>query len=302
MDTTSLPTKVTVPRSSGAPEVRLAGTATPDQVVRCIREFGYVIVDELALDTTRAAQRELAPYFERAPAGTGSFTGERTQRVARLVARSAACRELVLHPLVLETVQRLFDGQCYHPQLALTQAIRVHPGAAAQGLHRDDNVFPFLHPRPPSVVFGMWALSEFDAENGATRVIPGSHQWGDDAAPDEGQSIAAKMSPGSLLLWEGATFHGAGANQTNRVRSGALIGYNLGWLRQYENQYLAVPPELARSLSPQMQELLGYKNHGYLGTYEGVDARELLVKPGVELPAPVDHFTPELAGKRRERH
>lgn len=302
MNTTSLPTTVTVPRSSESLEVRLNRTATPDQVVRCIREFGYVIIDGLAPETTREAERELAPYFERAPTGTGGFTGERTQRVARLVARSAACRELVLHPVVIETVRQLFEGQCYHSQLALTQAVRVHPGSAAQGLHRDDNVFPFLHPRPPSVVFGMWALSEFDRDNGATRVIPGSHRWGDDEEADERLAIAADMSPGSLLLWEGATFHGAGANQTNRVRSGALIGYNLGWLRQYENQYLAVPPELARTLSPQMQELLGYKNHGYLGTYENVDARELLASPGVELPAPVDHFTPELAAKRRERH
>lgn len=302
MNTTSLETQVTIPRSAGTLEVRLARTATPDQVARCVREFGYVIVEGLAPDTTREAERELAPYFERAPSGTGSFTGARTQRVARLVARSAACRELVLHPVVLETVRQLFEGQCYHPQLAMTQAIRVHPGEAAQGLHRDDNVFPFLHPRPPSVLFGMWALSEFDAENGATRVIPGSHQWGDHEEPDERLTVAAKMSPGSLLLWEGATYHGAGANRTSQIRSGALIGYNLGWLRQYENQYLAVPPELARTLSPALQELLGYRNHGYLGTYEGVDARELLATPGVELPAPVDHFTPELATKRRERH
>lgn len=302
MNTSLLETKVEVPRATGAIEVRLARNARPDQVARCIREFGYVIIEGLALETSREAQRELAPYFDRAPAGTGSFTGERTQRVARLVARSLACRELVLHPLVLATVRQLFEGQCYHAQLTMTQAIRVHPGAPAQGLHRDDNVFPFLHPRPPSVLFGMWALSEFDANNGATRLIPGSHQWSDEAAPDERLAIAAQMSPGSLLIWEGATYHGAGANHTSRIRTGALIGYSLGWLRQFENQYLAVPPELARTLSPELQALLGYENHGYLGTYEGVDARELLATPGVELPAPVDHFTPELETKRRERH
>jgi len=302
MNTSLLETQVEVPRVTGAIEARLAATATADQVARCIREFGYVIIEGLAPDTTRQAERELAPYFDRAPSGTGSFTGERTQRIARLVARSEACRELALHPLVLETVRQLFEGQCYHAQLTMTQAIRVLPGAAAQGLHRDDNVFPFLHPRPPSVLFGMWALSEFDRDNGATRLIPGSNQWGDQEAPHERLAVAAEMSPGSLLIWEGATYHGAGANLTSQLRTGALIGYSLGWLRQFENQYLAVPPELARTLSPVMQELLGYKNHGYLGTYEGVDARELLTTPGVELPAPVDHFTPELETKRRERH
>ncbi len=302
MNTSLLETEVEVRRMSRAIEARVTANATPDEVAGCLREFGYVIIEGLAPETTRQAERELGPYFDRAPAGTGSFTGERTQRIARLVARSAACRELTLHPLVLEVVRQLFEGQCYHAQLTMTQAIRVLPGAAAQGLHRDDNVFPFLHPRPPSVLFGMWALSDFDADNGATRLIPGSHRWGDEEAPHQQLAIAAEMSPGSLLIWEGATYHGAGANRTSQRRTGALIGYSLGWLRQFENQYLAVPPELARTLSPVLQELIGYKNHGYLGTYEGIDARELLATPGVELPAPVDHFTPELETKRRERH
>lgn len=302
MNTTFQETKVGMSPAARELEVRLAHGATPEQVVECLREFGYVIIEGLAPGTTRQAEAEIAPYFAHAPAGKGSFTGERTQRVARLVARSEACRELIGHPLVVETVRQLFEGQCYYPQLAQTQAIRVHPGQSAQTLHRDDNVFPFAHPRPPSVLFGMWALSEFEASNGATRLIPKSHQWGDQEAPDERLAVPASMSPGSLLLWEGATYHAAGANHTSQIRTGALVGYNLGWLRQYENQYLAVPPELARTLSPLMQELLGYKNHGYLGTYDGVDARELLATPELELPAPVDLFTAELEIKRRERH
>jgi len=267
-----------------------------------LREHGYAVVEGLAPHLTDRAHGELQPYFERVPMGTGSFTGERTQRVARLVARSQTCRELATHPLVLEAVYTLLAGQCYHPQLALTQAIRVHPGQTAQGLHRDDNVFPFLHPRPPTVLFTMWALSEFTDDNGATRLLPGSHTWSDDVSPLERGAIAVRMSPGSVLFWEGATFHGAGANTSSEVRAGALIGYNAGWLRQYENQYLAVPPQIARHLSPVLQDLLGYRNHGYLGTYENRDARELLRAPELELPAPVDLFTPELELLQRERH
>ncbi|HEU5076512.1 MAG TPA: phytanoyl-CoA dioxygenase family protein, partial [Polyangiaceae bacterium] len=180
MNTTFQETQLNMSPVSRELEVRLSQGATPEQVVACLRESGYVIIEGLAPGTTRQVAADLAPYFAQAPVGTGSFTGARTQRVARLVARSEACRELIAHPLVLESVRQLFEGQCYHPQLAMTQAIRVHPGQSAQGLHRDDNVFPFVHPRPPSVVFGMWALSEFEATNGATRLIPGSHQWSDE--------------------------------------------------------------------------------------------------------------------------
>ncbi len=281
---------------------RLPASARPSEVVASLRAYGYAIVENLAPRVTNRVSSELEPYFLRVPMGTGSFTGERTQRVARLLVRSSGCAELATHPLVLEAAKSLLAGQCYHPQLAMTQAVRVHPGQSAQELHRDDNVFPFLHPRPPTVLFSMWALSEFTERNGATRLIPCSHTWGDDVSPLERGTIAAQMAPGSVLLWEGATFHAAGANTSHDARTGALIGYSAAWLRQYENQYLAVPPELARKLSPELQDLLGYRNHGYLGTYENRDARELLHSPSLELPAPVDLFTPELEQLPRVRN
>ena len=294
-----------VPHSTGQTrprEANLAPNVSALDVVDCLREYGYAIIDDLAPELVRDASRELTPFLQRAPVGTGSFTGDRTQRVARLMARSRTCGQLATHPLVLQTVQRLFEGSCYAPQLAMTQAIRVHPGQAAQSLHRDDNVFPFKHPRPPAVLFSMWALTDFEATNGATRLIPRSHLWDDERQPDESETLSAAMRRGSLLLWEGATYHGAGRNQGERARVGALIGYSLGWLRQYENQYLAVPPNLARTLSPVLQDLLGYKNHGYLGSYEGVDARSLLRQPDLDLPAPVDLLTPELESLARDRH
>jgi hypothetical protein len=50
-------------------------------------------------------------------------------------------------------------------------------GEEAQILHRDDSIYPVPEPHPPLVVNTMWPLDEFTAENGATRFIPGSHQW-----------------------------------------------------------------------------------------------------------------------------
>ncbi len=289
----------TAPDTSSA---RHSNDASLQQVLGSLRQHGYAIIENLAPELTQQAESDLERFFERAPMGTGTFTGPLTQRVARLVARSSACRELVTHPLVLQVVERLFEGECYHPQLALTQAIRVHPGQLSQGLHRDDNVFPFRHPRPPSVLFAMWALSEFSENNGATRLIPRSHTWDDARTPSPDASIAMSMPKGSVLLWEGATYHGAGSNKSDEARAGALFGYNLGWLRQYENQYLAVPPELARTLSPVLQDLLGYRNHGYLGSYENQDARALLQEPDLELPAPSDLFTEDLELRSRNRH
>jgi ectoine hydroxylase-related dioxygenase (phytanoyl-CoA dioxygenase family) len=80
------------------------------------------------------------------------------------------------------------------------------------------------------------------------------------------------MPRGSVVIYYGSVFHGGGANSTDVPRIGIAFGYTLGWLRQEENQYLAVPPERARSLSPELQRLIGYCEHyPFLGWYEGQD-------------------------------
>ena len=61
------------------------------------------------------------------------------------------------------------------------------------------------------------------------------------------------------------TLRGAGANRSDQWRYGVFFSYSLGWLRQEENQYLDVPPELARTLPKQLRDLVGYKLHRGLG-------------------------------------
>ena len=78
----------------------------------------------------------------------------------------------------------------------------------------------------------------------------------------------AVMKAGSVLLYTGSVFHSGGANRSKSDRIAANITYTLGWLRQEENQYLSTPPELARSFSPELQDMLGYAMGQYaLGYY-----------------------------------
>jgi ectoine hydroxylase-related dioxygenase (phytanoyl-CoA dioxygenase family) len=62
---------------------------------------------------------------------------------------------------------------------------------------------------------------------------------------------------------------GSGENRSDGVRRGMALHYNLGWLRQEENQYLSLPPEVAKGLPPELQRLVGYDFGGpYLGFVE----------------------------------
>ena len=86
------------------------------------------------------------------------------------------------------------------------------------------------------------------------------------------------------MIYLGSTIHYAGTNSTvDEWRLGAHVSFTLGWLRTEENNSLAVPPEVAKTLSPPAQELLGYAVHdaiadggGYLGMVRMRDPMDLL--------------------------
>ena len=108
----------------------------------------------------------------------------------------------------------------------------------------------------------------FTEENGATRVVPGSVGWPDDRRPTDEETVQAAMTAGSVLLYSGSVIHGGGQNFSDTDRTGVNITYCLGWLRTEENQYLSCPPEVAKKLDPDLQEMLGYTMGSYaLGYY-----------------------------------
>jgi ectoine hydroxylase-related dioxygenase (phytanoyl-CoA dioxygenase family) len=118
------------------------------------------------------------------------------------------------------------------------------------------DMFPF--PQGFDSTFStMWALTDFTEANGATRVVPGSHLDEDLKQFSLEDSLPAEMTAGSVLLYTGSLYHGAGANSTDRDRSGLIVHYSLGWLRQEENQYLGCPAEVLEVLPEKMLRLRG---------------------------------------------
>jgi ectoine hydroxylase-related dioxygenase (phytanoyl-CoA dioxygenase family) len=212
---------------------------------------------------------ELDPYVEATAGGRDSFSGHQTTRTGALVARSPACRELVMHPAILAACDVFLKRACDRYLLHLTQVIRIRPGQPRQPLHRDRLAWGgFLPASIEPQLNTIWAMTDFTEENGATQVVPGSPAWldGRRAQPDE--IGYAEMSAGSVLVYSGSVIHGGGENRSDGDRSGINLTYCLGWLRQEENQYLSCPPAIARTLDPKLQALLGYAMGSYaLGYY-----------------------------------
>jgi ectoine hydroxylase-related dioxygenase (phytanoyl-CoA dioxygenase family) len=249
-------------------------TSLADRIDRWSEELlrnGYCVVpDALPQQTIAALDAHLAEDFEQTPFCKGDFYGARTKRFGRLLARSPIAAELVQHALVLGIARQVLSPWCDTIQLNLTQALALHPGAPPQLPHRDQDMWRGTVGEVEYLVNVMWPFTRYTAANGATIVWPDSH--GRRALDPEppGGGLAAELEPGSALIFLGSTLHGAGGNVSSEVRRGAIVSYCLGWLKPYENQWLAYPPAVARTFSPDLAALVGYAQHRpNLGNYEG---------------------------------
>jgi hypothetical protein len=231
---------------------------------------GYCVIPNLCPGNATALDSDLARDFARTPFCEGGFYGERTKRFGRLLLRSPHAEALVRHPLVTGIAERVLSPWCDTIQLNLTQAIALHPGALPQLPHRDQDMWRGTPGEIEYLVDVMWPLTPYTRDNGATLVWPRTHgPRALDGAPPEAE-VAIEMEPGSALMFLGSTLHGAGGNGTGSVRRGCIVSYCLGWLKPYENQWLAYPPEVARHFSPELQALVGYRQHRpNLGNFEG---------------------------------
>jgi len=259
--------------------VRAPRTALADALLR----DGGVIVEELLAPAVvarirsevDAARSAADPGMKHLNPAIQFFFGDKTRHVNGLAAHSRTfATEVLIHPIFLALCDRVLLPACARYQLNLGHLIDRGPGSQAQMLHRDEDVWVHV-PRPHAELqlASMIALEDFRAENGATRIVPGSHRWPRGRKPEPDEIADAVIPAGSAVIYLGSTIHGAGANSTaNEWRPGLHISYTLGWLRTEENNYLAVPPEIARSLPRAAQEVLGYAVHdaiasagGYLG-------------------------------------
>jgi ectoine hydroxylase-related dioxygenase (phytanoyl-CoA dioxygenase family) len=242
-----------VSNTGAGPEAEMEGH------LRRIAEEGYTIlenaietdfIDEIA-DALRKAEAEVG-----AEPADNLFEGVHTTRVYNLLVHGPTFEKIPVHPDVLPVVERVLDPGALISSLS---SIAIGPGERAQPIHADDQVIPLTRPHIPIICNTMWAITDFTEENGATRVIPGSHLR--DQAPnplEHYDTIAAEMAKGSVLVWVGSLWHGGGANLTDTRRVGIAMNYCAGYIRQQENQQLGIPPTLVSTFPRRLQELVGY--------------------------------------------
>ena len=233
-----------------------------------LREQGFVILKNLISGELLARLQDALDEINRQTRlGIYEFEGYRTHRAYCLVSKTRAFDDLVMNRSVLAIIEAYFQES---PQLSASMGITIYEGQRAQPLHRDSGHYPLPWPRPPLEVNSIWALDEFRMDNGATRYVPRSHLILDETRPDSEPRVA-EMEPGSVLIYDGALWHGGGASTAVGARRRCVNNlFTRQWLRQQDNLYLSLPVDEVLDRPKLMQRLMGYWIYGTtLGVVDG---------------------------------
>lgn len=221
------------------------------------------------------------------------------QRIFFLVNKGKILRDLITHPVALELVE---DCLGHNFLLSSFTANIAKKGAAIDGLHRDawwgpmpyrdgstyvkvgdrkrNTAEPDGAPKginiPPAACNMIWMLTDFTEENGATRIVPGSHLLPDNAdssVPHKVPSIPAIGKAGSAMFFDARLWHSTGQNVTDEPRIGLLCFYCGPQFRQGENYFLGLDPAVFNEGPDKLLDLLGYKTWFGYGVADALSSR-----------------------------
>jgi ectoine hydroxylase-related dioxygenase (phytanoyl-CoA dioxygenase family) len=212
-------------------------------------------------------------------------------RVKNLLSRDESFRLAATYPVVLALVERMLGASAL---LNTAATLSLKPGSRQQALHCDDLHASLPRPHQPLVLNSIWALSDFTASNGTTRVAPGSHRWAEPPSPSIADAMTnpnpleceqVEMKAGSLLVFDGSIWHGGSENRSNERRVGLSFNYCRGWMRPFENFFLSLPLELVRDFTPELRALCGYEPYmKYVGVIDGQSPVPVLEENGWIFP------------------
>jgi len=228
---------------------------------RQLDDDGYAplpgILDKAQLDAFRTRLADLSAT-EGDAAGREVHQEAGTDRLSDLVNKDPMFDVCFTHPIVLAAIAHVLGDF----KLSSLNSRAALPGQGHQALHAD-----WGDPVPTGdyqVCNSIWLLDDFTSDNGATRVVPGSHRWGqrpsdvmsDPAAahPDQVQLLAPA---GTVVIFNSHLWHGGTLNNSAAPRRALHSYFTRRSHPQQLDQKKYLRPETGRRLGDAALFILG---------------------------------------------
>jgi len=229
---------------------------------RQLDEQGYVLLanfmGDRLLDELRTRILELFDE-EGDRAGYEFKTEEHARRLANLVDKGAVFRRAIVLPALLACVRHVLGPDI---KLSSLNARSADPHTdVGQPLHVDMGALP--DEKGYWVCNTVWMLDDFTPDNGATRMIPGSHTWGtrpqdvleDPLAPHPGE-VLLTGGAGSIAVMNAHVWHGGTANRAESPRLAMHAFYCRSDKPQQQYQKSLLRPETQAGLTADVRSIL----------------------------------------------
>jgi ectoine hydroxylase-related dioxygenase (phytanoyl-CoA dioxygenase family) len=226
---------------------------------RQLDELGYLVLPGLMpAELLRRLRDRVDELFRQEGALAGSeFKQEPgARRLANLVNKGRVFEEVILRPEVLEAMAQVLGPKFKLSSLNVRSADPHSP--CDQPLHADSAAI--ADESGYWVCNSVWMLDDFTAENGATRMVPGSHRWGRVPPPEMYEAHAKQElvtgKAGTVVIMNAHMWHGGTANRTDAPRRAMHVYYTRRDKPQQQWQKKWVSAEVQNRLPAEARQIL----------------------------------------------
>ncbi len=243
-----------------------------DEAIAHLEEYGYVVLEgaltpeqanELRDRSAELIAEERASGRAEEGRGREIYLDGKSQRVWNLVNKGRIYEEMIQHPRVLELQEHLLGDNCILSSFTVNL---IGPGSPAGRLHFDSPLPD--NPSAPFTANTIFVLDDFTSKNGATWMVPGSYKRGCGPEPEKAYDDAIQLGAhkGDIVVFHGATWHGSGANRTERERMILLGFFCRSFIKPQQDQFRLAQPEVVERATPTLKRLLGFDSQPSMRT------------------------------------
>lgn len=272
------------------------------EYVEQILKHGYVVIPNcFSRAEAEEAKAEIIRLSGKEPwTGRNDFEGHRTNRIFALPNKSRLFDKFYILPQVLALNDYFLEPDYL---MYVIQSIVINPGEGQQIVHHDDSTTKLPRPRAPVSAAIMVVFDDYTDINGATKIIPGSHLWGNEPRPDKKSTISITCPAGSVIYFLGTTYHSGGPNRSDMPRHALTVQYCQPYIRPLEDLILSVDPRKLGDIPEKVVDMMGYKSgFPFLGSGKFTDRKyDINLHDELNFARPVDGLNPRKGMQRMMR-